>query len=382
MKMANGSGMTSGSGIDPALLLNTGQQMPEELQKQVGAQIQQGLAFRLGEITNLGRQFEGPRQTVQTYRDNVTGSDIAWPGFGLCGMMYGSTHTQTKKAHVDACETAKEVLESWQAAFKSADTNYDKVEQEIERLQKGAGDGPGGPQGPGGPGGPTSYGDGDPFSGGGVPSGLGNLDGISPAGYDPSDALKNGMTDPSSLGSVPGPGDIDQPDFTTPDTQSPDFTTPDAQNPDFTTPDMQSPDFTTPDMQSPDLKTPDFGNQDGLNPNVPDPGSTNLAGLGNNPLDPQALSTNGPLDGRAVPQTSTDATVRTGSYTGGGNVPNPGASTSVAGANGMPGMPMSPMLANPGQDRSQGEGSKLQGEESDWIDDLDVAPATLGHDNV
>ncbi|WP_067172449.1 hypothetical protein [Microtetraspora niveoalba] len=294
---------------------------------------------------------------------NTSKIDVAYPGFGIVGLGLDDLHRNARTNVVKSLRAAAEVLVSWQDALTKASDNYHQADEaakaKIEKTE-------------------TQF---DPKN-------------IGPGGGP--DLGKLGEDGPGDLG-LNGPGDrLDDgpklPDSNLPDPNL-DGTDPSGSGlPDSGTPNTDLPTTNIPD---PNLSSSGQSGLDrdgsGLTPNTPD-----LSGLGANPTSPLndatklASYTPGNVQIPGGANSWTGEGPGAGPY-GGGTSGGYGTSGGAAGtrspggggASGMGGMPYMPPMGGAaggaGQDRDREKSNLLSGDESDWDDGGDVAPAVITH---
>ncbi|MFI6596327.1 hypothetical protein ACIBHX_08765 [Nonomuraea sp. NPDC050536] len=323
-----------------------------------------GVKFKSGEIENTGKSLTHTGDTVSSLSNRTGQIDLGWPGYGISGRDAGHGHTQARTDHTSTLKVAREVLDSWQSALKTADDRYTAAEAANQKPP------PGGPEIPG-------------------PGGIPNL--------TPADLKTPKIPDPK----LPDPKLTDpkltDPKLTDPKLTDPKLTDPKLNDPKLNDPRLTDPKLNTPDLKNPDLKNPDLKMPDtsGLDPsktnlgdklNMPDPTKTGLSNF-----DPSSLKTptvgtpeggNTRIDPGRLPGLNP-----AGSVSGmgpNGSLPGGLAGKLGSGMGGMGGAPFLPMggMGGGGGEQEKEQSSQYdlrQDDEGVWGFDDDVAPDVVRH---
>ncbi|MGW0589352.1 hypothetical protein [Streptosporangium sp. NPDC002607] len=332
----------------------------------------QEIGYSADDLDGLGNGFGREAPGLESLGKRTAAISIGFPAFGVVGIGLLTATDQARDSAAQALEASAKVLNSWKAALAAMAEDMRKREKENEELFPG----------------PGSPGLGTPDLGG---LDLGGTDlgdtGLPGTGFDDTGLPGTGLPGTG----LPGTGlpDTDGLDPTAPGARTPDLETPDLKTPGTDLPDSNTP---TPDIPAPNTDLPQVPdtNIPGLDPgdaantpatpnlDLPDPGKTDLAGY-----TPPDLTTSQPR----VPEASTwsgesgrsGGASPFGAAAGGGQSSLAGARG--AGLNGMAGMPFMPMGGAGDQKREiDNPFSGLSGDEGDWDDDADVAPAVLGQE--
>ncbi|MEV4381454.1 hypothetical protein [Streptosporangium sp. NPDC049644] len=326
------------------------------------------IGYSPSELKTLGNGFGKEVPGLESLGQRTGAMGIGFPAFGVIGIGLMMATDQARDSAVQALGASVRVLNSWKTALGAMADDIEQREKDIKDSLKNGG-GPGlGNTGPGG-------------------AGLGGAD-LGGAGLDGA-GLGGAGLDGAGLGDTGLPGGdlagVDGLAPTRPDLKTPDIDTPGTDLPDSNIPTPDAPGLNTDLPQAPDTNVPSPDLGDAANtPTTPnlgltEPGKTNLAGY-----TPPDLTTSQPRTPEAGTWSGDSA--RSAGYSAGaaGNRQSAPAGARGAGANGMSGMPFMPMggAGAGGEQRKEHNSSLagLSGDEADWEDDIDVAPAVLGQE--
>lgn len=336
------------------------------------------LKMEYDKVRSLGDGFAQRGQSMTALSSATRSIDMYWDTFGVVGYGLAAAHDEVRDKTADALGKGKDVLDSWKVAVTEA---ADFVQAADEASKAPPGDetppppGDGGPNLPKGVKGPKL--DGLPTD---VPGP--ELGGLGDQSKVPG--LDSKLPDPSDIKS---PGDLKNPDLTTPKPRDLDPLNPrdlDPLNPRDLDPlnprdprDLDRPDLDTGALSNPKLDNPIESKLAGYDPSLSGQDLTtrtpSLGDLGKSPMttvDPRGVTSGGGgVGGGGI-----------GGANGAGAPGGLGAGMRGLGGTGMPMMPFAPMAGGgTGEhDRDQQGNNGLAEDPEVWEDDIDIAPPVIG----
>ncbi|MDA0637165.1 hypothetical protein OUY22_27505 [Nonomuraea sp. MCN248] len=336
----------------------------------LGGKPSSGISFTKGELKSAGNTIDGQVASLNGLHQKSGDLRVPWPHFGVLGWGVHSAHESAIESQAQALQRAREALASWKPALHAADDNYRKADDSTNpNLPLGSSQMPQLPTMPAAdlpknqapkladmevPQTP-------PLPQVDVPNG-GNPPGTDLPGTPPGTDVPGGPgTDPST----------GQPNANLPNNGLPDPNLAGKDPADMRVPDLDSA------LNNPN-KTDLSSYQPPATPQVPsiDP---NLA----NRLNPNSLGMS-PGTG-LTPGTTGIAPGVSGLSPGGigANGLTPGAAGArLAGAPGMPMMPMGGAGAGGKEERDRDQTVGLSEDEGVWGDDEDLAPQVIGQEDL